>query len=226
MPTTPGRPGTAVPRGQRASSDIMGGMARRGSSRSPRAGVRSLPARLFAVVVATALVAACSSRESGPDTPSAVALRVTSHHGRGLDEVARARYESEVSDVLARYVSTGFLGDYPRGEFVQTFADFTSGAARQAVGDIDVLTAARFAGADSVRATGLRANLSFYVVDGKAVGATAWIDFAFGIKDRGDAKTATLAGRLVLDRHGDRWSVFGYDVHRHDSDALPTEASS
>jgi hypothetical protein len=178
------------------------------------------------VVVAIAVVAACGSRESGPDAPRAVALRVTSHPGHGLDEAARARVESEVSDVLARYVSTGFLGDYPRGEFVQSFADFTSGAARQAVGDIDVLTAARFAQADSVRATDLTAHLSFYVVDGKAVGATAWIDFAFDIQDRGNVKTANLAGRLVLDRSGDRWSVFGYDVHRHDSDALPTEAAS
>ena len=34
--------------------------------------------------------------------------------------------ESEVSDVLAGYVVGGFLGDYPRDDFVDAFADFTS----------------------------------------------------------------------------------------------------
>jgi hypothetical protein len=178
------------------------------------------------MAVTAALVTACTGEKSTPEVPSTAALRVTTHRGSGLDQAARARFESEVSDVLAGYVAAGFLGDYPRADFVQSFADFTSGAAEQAVGDIDVLTAARFAQASSVQARDLGADLSFYVVDGEAVGATAWIDFTFDVDDKGTAKTAALEGRLVLDRRNDRWSVFGYDVHRHDSDVLPTEASS
>jgi hypothetical protein len=175
------------------------------------------------------LLAACTGTTSeppGPDSAHTTALRVTTVHGDGLDEAARARLESEVSDVLARYVRSGFLGDYPRGGFVQSFADFTSGAAERAVGDIDVLTAARFGDATAVRATDLGVALSFFVAHGDAVGATAWIDFAFDVDEGGTTSTAALDGRLVLDRRGDRWSVFGYDVRRDDSDALPTEAST
>jgi hypothetical protein len=203
----------------------MGAMSRRGSARLRR-GLRGHLAALLAAAVTSSLVSACTSEASGPDAPTSAALRVTTHHGSGLDPDARAGLESEVGDVLAHYVEAGFLGDYPRSDFVQSFADFTSGAAEQAVGDIDVLTASRFADATSVRATDLAANLSFYVVDGRAVGATAWIDFTFDVDDRGSPKTAALAGRLVLDRRNGHWSVFGYDVHRHDSDALPTEVAS
>ncbi len=189
----------------------------------------SLPARLLGGVALVVLLAGCTGvryETPGPGSPSAVALRVSTVNGLSLDERVRARLESEVSDVLSRYVEAGFLGDYPRSDFVRSFEDFTSGAARQAVDDIDVLTAARFEDASSVRATDLGASLSFYVVDGEGVGATAWIDFAFDVDDRGTMRTATLGGRLVLERRDDRWSVFSYDVRRHDSDALPAEVSS
>jgi hypothetical protein len=206
-----------------------GGMARRGSARKRPPGTKGLPASLLVGAAVATLFSACTGETSeppGPHTPPAAALRVATVHGSGLDEAARARLESEVSDVLARYVESGFLGDYPRGGFVQSFADFTSGAAEQAVGDIDVLTAARFEDASSVRATDLGATLSFYVVHGEAVGATAWLDFTFDVDDAGTTSTAALDGRFVLDRRDDRWSVFAYDVTRDDSDALPTEAST
>jgi hypothetical protein len=187
---------------------------------------------MAAVVVAT-LVAACTADDSGPPdpgTPADAALRVTTLPGAELDEETRARLESEVSDVLADYVAGSFLGDYPRGDFVQGLADFTDIAAEQAVADIELLTASRFQQAGSVRATGLEAELSFLVVDGEAVGVTAWVDFAFEVDDGGAgdgaATTATLTGRLNLDRRNDRWSIFGYRVLRNDSDALPTEAVS
>jgi hypothetical protein len=207
-------------------------MAGIGSARAPRLGARGPLATLLAALFVTVMIAtlgACTNEQSGPtdaDNPDDAALRVTSVQLSDLDETSRARVESEVSDVLAHYVTAGFLGDYPRGDFVQSFADFTTEAAKQAVGDIDVLTAARFAEASSVRATDLAAKLSFYVVDGEPVGATAWIDFAFDVDDHGTAKKAALEGRLVLDRRDGRWSVFAYQVHRDDSDLLSTEASS
>ncbi|WP_243059362.1 hypothetical protein [Nocardioides sp. SR21] len=172
------------------------------------------------------LVAACTGEEPEPPDSPSTALRVATVHGDGLDERARARFESEVSDVVARYVEAGFLGGYPRDDFVQGFEDFTSGAAEQAVGDLEVLTAARFENASSVRATDLGAALSFYVVDGEALGATAWIDFAFDVDDGESTTTAALDGRLVLERRNERWSVFAYDVRRDDSDALPVEATT
>lgn len=203
-------------------------MARGASARARRLGLRGLAATLL-IVVMTGTLAACTSGSSEPSdgqSPSTAALRVTTVPQPGLDEGARARLESEVSDVLARYVQAAFLGDYPRGDFVQSFEDFTSGAAQQAVGDIDVLTADRFATASSVRATALGTRLSFLLVKGEAVGATAWIEFAFDVDDQGTPTTVTLEGRLMLDRRDNRWSVFAYDVSRDDSDALPAEVST
>jgi hypothetical protein len=204
-------------------------MARRGSACSIRPAVRGLLANLLGVSMTAIVLAGCTSQGSGSSSPASsndVALRVDTVSGKSLSEDARARLESQVSDVLARYVDAAFLGDYPRSDFVQSFADFTSGAAQQAVADIDVLTASRFQDASSVRATDLGAKLAFLVVDGQAIGATAWIDFSFAVDDHGTAKTAALDGRLMLNRRGDRWSVFGYQVSRDESDTLPTEASS
>lgn len=184
---------------------------------------RVLPLVVGLTTVA-ALLPACTTDEPRPDRPTTAALRVTTQQGSGLSEDARAQAESEVGDVLAHYVQAGFLGDFPRSDFVQAFADFTSGAAEQAVGDIDVLTAARYSEARGVRATRLEADLSFYVVDGEAVGATVWIRFDFEV-DRDSPGTASLDGRLVLVRRHQRWSVFVYDVHRDDLGALQTGAS-
>ena len=88
-----------------------------------------------------------------------------------IDEDTRARLESEVSDVLADYVVEGFLGDYPRGDFVQGLADFTNRAAELAVADIELVTALAFrAGQLGDGPTDLDAQLSFLVLDGEAVG--------------------------------------------------------
>ena len=192
-------------------------------------GARRWIAMLMAAVVAATVVAACTADESGPPdpgTPADAALRVTTLPDADLDEETRARLESEVSDVLADYVAGSFLGDYPRGDFVQGLSDFSNIAAEQAGGDIELVTAARFGQADSVRATGLEAELSFLVVDEEAVGVTAWVEFEFEVEDGASATTATLRGRLSLDRGNERWSVFAYRLLRDDGDAVPTEAVS
>jgi hypothetical protein len=210
-------------------SAIMGRMAERGSVRLRSLGVRGRVMALLSAVVAATLVAACTTDESsppGPDTPADAALRVTTLHSSRMDQDTRAHLESDVGDVLADYVAGSFLGDYPRGNFVQGFADFTDIAAGQAVDDIELLTGSRFAQASSVRATGLKAELSFLVVDGEAVGVTAWVGFEFAVDDAGATATASLKGRMSLDLRHDRWSVFAYHLRRNDSDTLPTEAVS
>ena len=59
------------------------------------------------------------------------------------------------------------------------------------------------------------------------VGASAYVDFDFDVDDEsGEATTASLTGRFTLGHTDDGWQVFGYDVLRDDSDALPAEASS
>jgi hypothetical protein len=207
----------------------MGRMADRGSPRSRGLGTRRRLAALVAGFVASTLVAGCTTDESGPPEPDQLqdaALRVTTLPVAGVDEETRAELESEVGDVLAGYVVGSFLGDYPRGDFVQGFADFTNRAAGYAVVDIEQVTAVRFADATSLRATRLEAELSFLVLGGEAVGATAWVDFEFEVVDEGEVTTATLTGPISLDRRGDRWAVFGYRLKRDDSDSLPAETVS
>ncbi len=207
----------------------MGRMAQRGSAPTRVLGARRRLAALVAGLVAATLLVACTGDESDPpepDTPADAALQVSSLPDADLDEETRARLESEVSDVLADYVAGSFLGDYPRGDFVQGLADFTDLAAEQAVADIELVTASRFKQASSLRATALEAELSFLVIDGEAVGVTAWVDFAFEVNDGATTTVATLRGRLVLDDREGRWAVFAYRLLRDDSDGLPTEAVS
>ena len=206
----------------------MGRMASPGPAASRRSGSRHLFALLLAGILTTTLLA-CTGDDSSPpepDAPSDTPLRVSTLTGAGIDEDTRARLESEVSEVLADYVVGSFLGDYPRGDFVQGLADFTNRAAGLAVGDIEQVTASRFEQASSVRAEQLDAELSFLVIDGEAVGASAWVDFDFEVEQDGELLTARLSGRLSLDLRDGRWVVFGYRLVRDDSDAVPVEVSS
>lgn len=188
--------------------------------------------RLAAVVSTATLtltLVACTTSESTPPqpgVPSDVALRVTTLAAEGIDVEERARLESEVSKVLADYVVGSFLGDYPRGDFVQGLADFTDRTAGLAVGDIEQVTASRFGQATSVKAESLEAELSFLVVRGQAVGASAWIELGFEVVQEGEVLASRLSGRLSLDRRDGRWMVFGYDLVREDSDAVPVAVSS
>jgi hypothetical protein len=136
--------------------------------------------------------------------------------------------ESELSDVLAGYVVGGFLGDYPRDDFVDAFADFTGGLTERAVGDhIDALTVAGFEDVTSVRAKRLDARLSFFADGQKMLAASAWVDFAFDVAAGDNTTRATLRGRLSLEREDGAWAVFGYDVLRSGGgDSVTAEATS
>jgi hypothetical protein len=121
--------------------------------------------------------------------------------------------------VLSKYVVDGFLGDYPREDFVQSFDAFTAGAARGAARDIDLLTAARFSGSDGVKATRLVAKISCLTVDGEVLGATAHVDFAFeATQGKAAPVPISLRGRFMLDKDAGEWSIFGYDVNRDDAE--------
>ena len=194
-------------------------------------GVRVLAAGLVAALVGALVVACTPSEESDPpgqSDPDNAALTVTTKGAGRMGDDLRAQMEAEVSDVLAGYVVGGFLGDYPRQDFVDAFVDFTSRATQFAAADIDVLTGSRFEDASAVTATSLDAELHFFVRGGAAVGASAYVDFAFDVdaKEEGEGTTASLTGRFTLGHTDDGWLVFGYDVLRDDSDALPAEASS
>jgi hypothetical protein len=197
---------------------MMEGMGSRARRRKP---VRR--ARTAAILVGPVclLVAGCSDGGS-PDRPpdqSAVALQIRIVSGaRGIDDQERAEAEQEIGDVLSAYVVRGFLGDYPREDFVQSFDAFTNGAARSAARDIDLLTAARFGDASTVTARRLTADISCLVDDGNVVGATARVSLAFeAAGEDGGFHTIKLSGRFMLVKDHATWNVFGYDVARADA---------
>jgi hypothetical protein len=181
-------------------------------------GRRRTAARLLAA--ATLVLTGCSPDDEPdrPPTSTSAPLRVaTAPDTARIDAATQTELETAIGDVLSGYVVTGFLGDYPREDFVRSFDAFTGRAARNAAGDIDLLTASRFSEAAAVRATRLDARLSF-VVDGRdVVGATATVNFEFEASG-GEVGTTpfSLRGRLMLVEASGTWSVFGYDVTRDD----------
>ena len=195
-----------------------------------RMGRRLVVAALVAALLTGA--AACTADESRPprpDEPAAgVALQVESLKVPGIDEETRTRLESEVGDVLSRYIVGGFLGDYPRGDFVRGLADFTDTLADNGGVDLAGLTLAGVDGVTSVRATRLRAQLSYFDPGGKAVGATAFLDLSFEVTlQDGSTRRVARTGKLVLGRSGDTWQVVGYDLCcTEDGDAVDAEVTS
>jgi len=178
---------------------------------------------LLAGALLAGMAACTGDATDDPDSdaqPVALEVEIVSGADR-LDETAKTEVETGIGDVLSSYVVRGFLGDYPRDDFVRAFDSFTSGAAREAAQDIDLLTASRFSDATEVAATKLQASISC-LVDGKdVVGATANVSFVFEATEVGDEpQPFSLAGRLMLVRQGGKWVVFGYDVAPRDGGPL------
>ena len=189
--------------------------------------------RVLAGALVTVLLvgfAACSGDDSsppGPDEPADVALQVVSVKTRGIDEETRTRLESEVGDVLASYVVEGFLGDHPRDDFVRALSDFSTGLADDGGRDLTTLTLAETLDVTAVRATRLKANLSFFNPDGDVVGASAFVDLDFDVtfKD-GTTRQVTRTGRFSLGRSGGVWQVTGYRICCADAAPVQTETTS
>ena len=193
--------------------------------------------RLAAIAVAgtvagTVAVAGCSAgdppdrTEQSSDAPVALRLATVSGAER-LDEATRAEVEGEVGRVLSTYVVEAFLGEFPRRQFVASFESFTGGAARDAAGEIDVLTATSASDATGMRATDLDARLSFLTLDGTVHGGSATVHFAFeATMEDGTVRPLALDGRFLLDHEGDDWAIFGYDLQLDDGVPLDAGTSS
>jgi len=184
-----------------------------------------------AVVLTLALTLAACTDDGEPDPgPTAVpmTLDITTAPGAGsLGDKARADAETEVGDVLSHYLVAGFLGDYPREDFVRAFDGFTGGAASSAAQQLDLLTANRYREATSVRPTRLEARISFLVDGRDVVGGSAAVRFAFeATTDDGGTEPFTLEGRILLEEADGTWSVFGYDLVRDDPGLPGAEATS
>jgi len=209
----------------------MAGMAR---SRGRPHGARTRGPRAVAVTVAVStllapFLSACTSDEpeSSPPAAKPVALHVETGRGAGsLSDEARTTVETQVGDVLSKYVVSGFLGDYPRDDLIRAFDDFTAGASRKAAKDVDLLTGARFQNASAIRATRLDARLSVLVLGREVVGATAAVRFGFEAEVDGEQQPFSLRGRFLLKDEGGTWTVFGYAVRRDDGGTAEAEVSS
>lgn len=202
---------------------MMGTMARtRGGTHGSRARGRTA---LCALAVAALVLASCTQEGApapAPEDDDEVALRVTTVDGdRQLSDADRAGVEAAVGKILSRYLVGGFLGDYPRERFVQSFDEFTPGAAALAARDIDVLTNARVGDATRVTPRRLDARLSLLVRDGDVLGATAYVDVDLeATMPDGETRDVTLDGRLMLQEQRGRWSVFGFDLDSDDGAPL------
>ena len=202
----------------------MGRMTRTRAAAARHAGRRTAAAVLLVALVGCT---ADPPKEPEPTPGQEVALRVTTVWGTdGVDANTQANLEEQVGDVLSSYVEGGFLGDYPRQDFVQAFDDFAPGLTRDAAGDIEVLTASSFKDASDVQATKLVARVSFAVTGRTVVGATAHVDFQFEATTADGAAPLSLTGRLVLMYVHDTWTVFTYDVRSHDGTAVQAEVTS
>ena len=170
--------------------------------------MRAIPARrlgLLTWLLACVLpLAACTDDSDDPppsDGPESVALELSI--GPGADDLtteARDDLQNDVGAVLTTYVVEGFLGDYPRDDFVSALDSFTSGVADDAAEELDLISGAGFEGnPDEVVATQLSASISTFAPGGKVVGVTAWVDFAFDVTEGGTTREEARHGRLMLD---------------------------
>ncbi len=175
--------------------------------------------------VVVLLLSGCTDPPAGdgpPQEPESAALRMTTETGGNqLPEDQRTDVESAIGEVLSAYVVEAFLGDHPRTGYLPALDGFTDGAATLAARHLDVLTASGIEDLTAVRATRLDSDLSLYVVDGEALGATARVEFAFdATKADESSQRLSLSGRLLLSRSRDGWAVFGYDVASDDGTAV------
>lgn len=181
--------------------------------------MRAIPARrlsLFTWLLACVLpLTACTGDSDDPppsDGPESVALELSL--GPGADDLtteARDDLQNEVGAVLTTYVVEGFLGDYPRDDFVSALDSFTSGVADDAAEDLDLISGAGFEGnPDEVVATQLSASISTFAPGGKVVGVTAMVDFAFDVTEGSTIREEARHGRLMLTTENGAWKIFGF----------------
>jgi hypothetical protein len=181
-----------------------------------RVRLRSLGLAAVALVWVVPLGACTDDSEKPPepdDGPDRVALELSLGPGaEGLGTEARDDLQNDVGAVLSTYVVEGFLGDYPREDFVSVLDSFTTGLAPRAAQNLEQITGASFADAEKVVATRLQARISAFVPGREALGVSAAVDFAFEVTEGGTTREATLRGRLMLEPENGDWKIFGYDV--------------
>ncbi len=148
--------------------------------------------------------------------PVALHVRVTRVHGT-MSQHARTALAHVAGRAISTYFHNAFLGHYPRSDFSDAFASFSTGAAQKARHDRDLLTNAGL-GHDTVAVVPKRqsAYLSVLAPGRVPAGITADIDLVLLVDHAHTPDQAvTVKGRLLLTRRSSGgWQIFGYDLSR------------
>lgn len=152
--------------------------------------------------------------------PVAMDVRVGRVFGGKLPRARRQTLERQVGKLVGRYFESAYLGgDYPRRDFGNALAGFSSGAAARARSDRAILSnAAVGARTDGVAARTKKVRLDVVLANRRndVVGVTARIRLVFlqGQVEGADQRVM-VTGRLMLAKRKGAWEIFGYDVARN-----------
>lgn len=196
------------------------------------------PRRALALGLATSLLVATPGCTNGSDDPGSrspvpegsvgsaptlepkpvpLKVNVVRVVGGRLKEPGRRRIEQPAGKVVEAYLEAAYLGgEYPRRRFRDAFAYFTPGAAVQARRDRALLTnAGAGAATEAVVTRANSARLDVLLYKDRVVGLTARLFVEF-VQERIDAPDVRVRvrGRLMLQRAGRSYRIFGYDINR------------
>lgn len=152
---------------------------------------------------------------SGAAAPLATTATVAEVTGR-LDKQARAQVLAAVTAAVDTWWDEGYLAVGDGG--ADPFAAFSSGAARLAQRDADVLTNEEYAERiDGAVATRRWVAADILAVKGRAAGVRARVGLVFETTGELEQRV-TVKGTVDLAPAGDGWEVFSYDAS---ADARP-----
>ncbi|MGD9959520.1 hypothetical protein [Nocardioides sp.] len=153
------------------------------------------------------------------DTPTTEPIPVQASLGAVAGRLKPADAQAAVdaiSPVVDGWFEAAYVGgDYPRTDFEDAFPGFTPGAAKDATGDLAMMSNAGIGGdVETVTADVKKIDVDLLAAKNRAAGATARFTLVF--TTTGDAaKKVMVKGRLFLTpKASDTWQVFGYNVTR------------
>jgi|GEM_PF-1757000 len=152
-------------------------------------------------------------------TPEPIVTNATINRVDGdLAASGRDRLRDRVLVAVDAWIDGAYGGSYPRDDFSEAFASFTSAAGKRAIGDQDLMSNASIGEQlDAVLPVRRRLRIDVLGVEGRAVAVTAQV--VLGLELSGEiTRRDRIAGSLYLtyEKSGRApgWRVFGYDVSR------------
>ncbi len=157
--------------------------------------------------------------DAGTSAPVVTVTSVASLTG-DLDQTAQDQMSQAVTEVVDGWLDAAYLGEFPRTDLSDAFADFTTGAAQRAQSQLDLMSNASLSGEAS--AVSRTVSLDVLAVGQKAVGVTATVDLVYG----GDAADGEVTGSLDLTPTDAGWRVFGFEISNQPALAAHAESAT